>query len=97
MLDGKKALSLANEYTKETVEGVGAIEGKPCQIQSITEITGGHRVTYLWVDNDGNNHTSTMDVMNGLNGADGAKKQPSRRSNHRRYHRPKSEGGNNNG
>ena len=42
MLDGKKALSLANEYTKETVEGVGAIEGKPCQIQSITEITGGH-------------------------------------------------------
>ena len=73
MLDGKKALSLANEYTKETVEGVGAIEGKPCQIQSITEITGGHRVTYLWVDNDGNSHTSTMDVMNGLNGADGAK------------------------
>ena len=31
------------------------------------------------------------------NGADGAKKQPSRRSNHRRYHRPKSEGGNGNG
>ena len=31
------------------------------------------------------------------NGADGSKKQPSRRNNHRRYHRPKSEGGNHNG
>ena len=44
-------ISVAKKYTDDTVAGAGAVAGKPCQIQSITDITGGHRVTFLWVDN----------------------------------------------
>lgn len=42
-----ETLALARKYTKDTAEGVGAIAGKPCQIQSATEIAGGKRITFL--------------------------------------------------
>ena len=64
-----EVLAVANAFTKATVEGAGAVAGKPCQIQSITDITGGHRITFLWEDNAGASHTSTMDVMDGEDGA----------------------------
>lgn len=63
--------ALAKKYTDDSMQGAGAVAGKPCQIQSITDITGGKRVTFLWVDNSGTSHTSTMDVMNGQDGDDG--------------------------
>lgn len=69
-----ETLAAANKYTDKSIEGAGAIKGAPCQIQSITDITGGHRVTFLWEDSDGNEQTSTMDVMDGTKltvGADG--------------------------
>ena len=59
------------EYVDETIEGAGAVRGKPCQIQSITDITGGHRVVFLWEDNSGTSHTSSLDVMDGTSGTDG--------------------------
>ena len=64
-------LQLAKKYTDDSIAGAGGLEGKPCQIQSIEAITGGNRVTFLWEDNDGVEHTDTMDVMNGTDGADG--------------------------
>lgn len=63
--------AVARKYTDDTVAGAGAVAGKPCQIQSITDIMGGHRVTFLWVDNSSVSHTSTMDVMDGEKGDDG--------------------------
>ena len=60
-----ETLAAAKKYTDKSIEGAGAIKGAPCQIQSITDITGGHRVTFLWEDSDGNEQTSTMDVMDG--------------------------------
>lgn len=59
-------------YVKASLNGVGALAGKPCQIQSIEPITGGNRVTFLWIDDEEVEHTSTMDVMHGQNGQDGA-------------------------
>lgn len=64
-------LAIAKKYVDNSLAGAGAVAGKPCQIQSITEITGGHRITFLWVDNDNVSHTSTMDVMNGDKGETG--------------------------
>lgn len=52
--------------------GAGAVAGVPCQIQSTTAITGGTRVTFLWEDNDGEEHTSSIDVMDGDKGDTGA-------------------------
>jgi hypothetical protein len=62
----KKTLALAKSYTDKSMQGAGAVAGKPCQIQNIEDITGGHRVTFLWVDNAGTSHTSAMDVKDGI-------------------------------
>ena len=48
---------LAKKYVDESLAGAGALKGVPCQIQDITPITGGNRITFLWEDNDGNEHT----------------------------------------
>lgn len=67
-MNAKQAYAAARQYTDDTIQGAGALEGKPCQIQSITDIEGGKRVTFLWVDDNGVEHTSPMDVMNGETG-----------------------------
>lgn len=65
--------ALAKKYVDESLVGVGALKGVPCKIQDISPITGGNRITFLWEDNDGNEHTSTLDVMNGVKGDKGDK------------------------
>lgn len=66
-------LAMAKKYTDNSLAGAGAVAGVPCQIQSITPITGGNRVTFLWVDNNNVSHTSTLDVMDGAKGDKGDK------------------------
>ena len=58
-------------YVNNTMQGAGAVSGKPCQIQDITPISGGNRVTFLWEDNSGASHLSTMEVMDGATGPQG--------------------------
>lgn len=64
-------LAMAKKYTDKSLAGAGAVAGVPCQIQSITPITGGNRVTFLWKDNNNVSHTSTLDVMDGVKGDKG--------------------------
>lgn len=64
-------LALAKAYTDESIEGVGAIKGKNCEIQSIEPITGGNRVTFAWYDGSDILKSGTMDVMDGEDGAEG--------------------------
>lgn len=66
-----ETLAVAKKYTDDSLAGAGAVAGVPCQIQSKTAITGGTRITFLWVDNNGDSHTTAMDVMNGIDGQDG--------------------------
>lgn len=66
-----KTYALSKKYTDETVVGGGAIKGKNATIDSITAITGGHRVTFKWTLDDGTVKTETMDVMDGEKGATG--------------------------
>lgn len=66
-----ETLAVAKKYTNDSMEGAGAVAGKPCQIQSITEIPGGNHVTFLWIDNSDVEHTSAMDVMDGAKGDKG--------------------------
>ena len=73
MLDAKKALAIAQQYVDSSLAGAGAVAGKPCQIQSITPITGGNRITFLWIDNENVSHTQTLNVMNGAKGDKGDK------------------------
>ncbi len=66
-------LALAKGYTNETVIGGGAIKGKNCVIESIENIEGGHKVTFLWTLDDGTEQRETMNVMNGERGEPGEK------------------------
>lgn len=67
---------LAKKYTADTVIGLGAVKGANCQIQSITPIEGGNRITFLWKDVNDDPHTSTLDVMNGEGGEGGTITNP---------------------
>ena len=66
-----QTLALSKQYTNDVVQGVELIQGKPCQIKSITPITGGNKITFMWVDDEGTEHTSTMNVMDGEQGPQG--------------------------
>ena len=66
-----EAYILSRAYAKALVEGAGALKGAPCQIQSITPITGGNRITFAWENSEGETETDTLDVMDGTNGTDG--------------------------
>ena len=61
-----ETLALSKRYTDDSILGTaGPLKGKPCTINSITNITGGKRITFGWSDNSGSSHTSTLDVMDG--------------------------------
>ena len=70
-LSAIQAYALAKKYTDDSLAGGGAVAGKNCTIESITEITGGHRITFQWTLDNGTIKTDTLDVMDGINGADG--------------------------
>lgn len=72
-ITAEEALGAAKAYINKTLSGSGALKGAPCEIQSITDITGGSRVTFIWEDKQGVSHTDTMDVMNGAKGDKGDK------------------------
>lgn len=65
--------ALSKKYTDNTTDALGGVKGAPATIKSITEIDGGHRVTFEWTGTSGKKETSTLDVMNGVNGTDGQK------------------------
>lgn len=61
-----ETLALARAYTKQSLNGVGAIKGKPCTIKKIEEFDSYNMVTFAWTDNTGVERTSNMKVKNGL-------------------------------
>ena len=63
-----ETLALAKKYTDESLLGGGAVAGKNCIIEDITDITGGQRITFKYTLDDGTVKTRTMDVMNGVDG-----------------------------
>lgn len=64
----KLTYAASKSYTDASMAGGGAVRGKNCKIQSITDITGGKRVVFLWSLDNGTEQTSAMDVMNGADG-----------------------------
>ncbi len=70
-LTPEEVLAVARKYTDKSIAGAGALKGKNCTIQSITEITGGSRITFAWYDNEEVIQTDTLDVMNGVKGDTG--------------------------
>ena len=61
-----EAYALAKKYTDKAIEGAGAILGAPCQVKSIEDIPGGHRITLCWKLNDGTEQEDYFDVMDSV-------------------------------
>lgn len=58
-------LALAKKFTKDTVIGLGAIQGKNCTIDNIVHQNGQNIVTFKWTGDDGTVRTRTMEVEDG--------------------------------
>lgn len=69
----KQAYALSKGYTDQSIEGTsGVLAGKNCQITSIEEIEGGHKITFTWYkDGESIAHTDTITVMDGEKGEQG--------------------------
>ncbi len=67
-MDGLIGYILAKRYTDNSIAGGGISAGKNCTISSITDITGGHRVTFKWYLDNGTEQTGYMDVADGVDG-----------------------------
>ena len=72
IMDGIIALNQAKKYTAESLDGLGALKGANCVIESIDTVPEGNRVTFSWTGTDGTIETSTMIVENGIDGNNGA-------------------------
>lgn len=62
---------LSKRYVDETLAGAGAVQGAPCQIQSIEPVEGGNKITFLWELNDGSARTDTIIIKDGKPGQPG--------------------------
>ena len=67
-MDGVVAYILSKKYTKDTVIGMGAIKGAPCEVQSINKVNKTTTVTLKWEDTTGTSHTQSFDIEDGADG-----------------------------
>ena len=59
-------LSIAKTYVNQTVIGMGALKGAPCQIKSIVENPAGvWTITFEWEDTTGATHTDALVLHDG--------------------------------
>jgi len=69
-MNAKQAYILSKNYTASSLDGVGALQGASCQIDSIVPSLDGKYsiVTFKWISNSGIEYTSELEVENGDNG-----------------------------
>ena len=67
-MDGVVAYILSKKFTKDTVVGMGAIQGAPCEVQSINKVGDTTTVTLKWEDTSGTTHTDSFDILDGEDG-----------------------------
>jgi hypothetical protein len=64
-------IGMLKSYISKSLVGMGALKGANCQIESIAEVTGGQKITFLWVDTNNVSHRSELTVPNGAKGDPG--------------------------
>lgn len=62
---------LSKKYVLGVLDGVELIQGKNCQIQSITDVEGGHKIEFAYYDNDDVLKPSSLIVLDGAKGDKG--------------------------
>lgn len=61
-------IGMLKSYVSKLLVGMGALKGANCQIESIAEVTGGQKITFLWIDTNNVSHRSELTVPNGADG-----------------------------
>ena len=57
--------ALSKKYTQKSVEGLGAIKGADCRIESVTPTGNGNIVVFSWIGTSGTKETTSLNVKNG--------------------------------
>lgn len=60
--------ALSKKYTQESLDGLGALKGANCVIESVDTVPEGNRVTFSWTSISGAKETTTILVKNGEQG-----------------------------
>lgn len=67
-MDGLIGYVLAKGYVNQSLKGMGALKGAACQIQSIIPSKTNTEVIFLWQDNLGVSHNSSLVISHGTDG-----------------------------
>lgn len=59
-------IGMLKNYVKASLKGMGALKGAACQIASIEESGGDYLITFTWEDNDGETHTDSVTLKDGV-------------------------------
>ena len=65
-MTGTTAYALLKKYVDDTLVGMGALKGAPCEVQSINKVNGVTTVTLEWTDTAGTVHTQSFDIEDGI-------------------------------
>ena len=68
IMDGIIALNKAKKYVAKSLDGLGALKGANCVIESVETVPEGNRVTFSWIGISGAKETTTILVKNGEQG-----------------------------
>ena len=60
--------ALSKKYTQKSLDGLGALKGANCVIESVETVPEGNRVTFSWTGTSGTKETTTILVKNGEQG-----------------------------
>lgn len=60
--------ALSKKYTQKSLDGLGALKGANCVIESVDTVPEGNRVTFSWTGSSGTKETTTILVKNGEQG-----------------------------
>lgn len=63
--------ALSEKYTDDSLKGLGALKGAPCEINKIEELDIGISVEFKWVDSTNTTHTETRLFPKGTKGDTG--------------------------
>lgn len=57
--------ALLKKYVKNSLVGIGALKGAPCEVESVVRDGETTTITLKWIDTDGGEHLTSFDVNDG--------------------------------
>ena len=58
-------VGMLKNYVNNSLKGVGALKGAPCEVADITRVDGGNAITFKWQDKEGKEYTKVMTIPDG--------------------------------